>query len=96
MIELLGCRKAYRGQNGQAPVVAVDGFDLTIKTGEFVCILGPSGCGKTTLLKAVAGLVRLDAGAIRIDGQPVVDPGPDRAMVFPHFEIGRAALRERV
>jgi NitT/TauT family transport system ATP-binding protein len=87
MIELHDCRKAYRGQNRQAPVVALDGVDLTIQTGEFVCVLGPSGCGKTTLLKAIAGLVPLDAGLIRIDGQPVTGPGPDRAMVFQHFSL---------
>jgi NitT/TauT family transport system ATP-binding protein len=87
MIELHDCRKAYWGQNRQAPVVALDGVDLTIQTGEFVCMLGPSGCGKTTLLKAIAGLVLPDAGLIRIDGQPVAGPGPDRAMVFQHFAL---------
>jgi NitT/TauT family transport system ATP-binding protein len=87
MIELRACRKTYGGHNGQAPVVALEGLDLTTETEEFVCILGPSGCGKTTLLKVVAGLVTLDAGSVRIDGWPVVKPGPDRAMVFQHFAL---------
>ena len=87
VIELRDCRKTYGGQIGQAPVVALDGVDLTVETEEFVCILGPSGCGKTTLLKAIAGLLHLDAGTIRIDGQPVTNPGPDRAMVFQHFAL---------
>jgi NitT/TauT family transport system ATP-binding protein len=87
MIELRACRKTYGGHNGQAPVVALEGLDLTTETEEFVCILGPSGCGKTTLLKVVAGLVTLDAGSVRIDGRPVVKPGPDRAMVFQHFAL---------
>jgi len=87
MIELRDCRKTYGGHNGQAPVAALDGVDLTIETEEFVCLLGPSGCGKTTLLKAIAGLVSLDAGFVRIDGRPVVGPGPDRAMVFQHFAL---------
>jgi NitT/TauT family transport system ATP-binding protein len=87
MIELLGCRKTYGGANGQAPVAALHGVDLTIETEEFVCLLGPSGCGKTTLLKAIAGLVVLDAGLIRIDGRPVVGPGPERAMVFQQFAL---------
>jgi NitT/TauT family transport system ATP-binding protein len=87
MIELRGCRKIYPSQNGQAPVVALDGVDLTIQTQEFVCLLGPSGCGKTTILKSIAGLVSLDAGEVRIDGVRVTDPGPDRAMVFQHFAL---------
>jgi NitT/TauT family transport system ATP-binding protein len=87
MIELRGCRKTYAGHNGQAPVVALDGLDLTVPTEQFLCLLGPSGCGKTTLLKAIAGLAALDAGSVRIDGQPVVKPGPDRAMVFQHFAL---------
>jgi ABC-type nitrate/sulfonate/bicarbonate transport system ATPase subunit len=87
MIELCACRKTYGGHNGQAPVVALDDLDLTIQTGEFVCVLGPSGCGKTTLLKIIAGLVKLDAGSVRIDGQAIAKPGPDRAMVFQHFAL---------
>jgi NitT/TauT family transport system ATP-binding protein len=87
MIEVRDCRKTYGGANGQEAVVALDGVDLTIRTEEFVCLLGPSGCGKTTLLKAIAGLVPLDAGVVHIDGQSVSEPGPDRAMVFQHFAL---------
>lgn len=87
MIELHGCRKTYSSQHGQPPVPALDGVDLTIRSQEFVCLLGPSGCGKTTLLKIVAGLLPLDEGQVRIDGQPVRGPGPDRAMVFQNFAL---------
>src|SRR5215469_5765117 len=47
---------------------AVNGFDLTVRTGEFYALLGPNGAGKTTILRMVAGLLRPDAGAIRIFG----------------------------
>jgi NitT/TauT family transport system ATP-binding protein len=87
MIEVRGLRKAYPGSNGRAPVVALDGVDLTVQTQEFLCILGPSGCGKTTLLKAIMGLVAPDAGDLRIDGRPALAPGPDRAMVFQNFAL---------
>jgi NitT/TauT family transport system ATP-binding protein len=87
VIELCGVRKTYRSGSGQAPVLALDGVDLTIQPLEFVCVLGPSGCGKTTLLKAIAGLLPLDEGEVRINGQPVTGPGLDRAMVFQQFAL---------
>jgi NitT/TauT family transport system ATP-binding protein len=87
VIELLDCRKTYLARDGQAPVPALGGVDLRIRPEEFVCLLGPSGCGKTTLLKAIAGLIRLDEGEVRIDGRPVTRPGPDRAMVFQDFAL---------
>jgi ABC-2 type transport system ATP-binding protein len=54
---------------------AVDGLDLTVRTGEFYTLLGPNGAGKTTTLRMVAGLLRPDAGAIRIAGiDALTDP----------------------
>jgi ABC-2 type transport system ATP-binding protein len=54
---------------------AVSGFDLTVRTGEFYALLGPNGAGKTTILRMVAGLLRPDAGAIRIFGvDALTDP----------------------
>jgi NitT/TauT family transport system ATP-binding protein len=45
-------------------VVAIEGVSLAVRRGEFVSLLGPSGCGKSTLLKAIAGLVKPEAGHI--------------------------------
>src|ERR1700758_1594820 len=47
---------------------AVDGLDLTVRTGEFYALLGPNGAGKTTTLRMVAGLLRPDQGSISILG----------------------------
>jgi ABC-2 type transport system ATP-binding protein len=47
---------------------AVDGLDLDVQTGEFYALLGPNGAGKTTTLRMIAGLLRPDAGSIRIAG----------------------------
>jgi NitT/TauT family transport system ATP-binding protein len=49
-------------------------------------LLGPSGCGKSTLLKAVAGFIAPRSGEIRLDGQAVERPGPDRIVVFQEFD----------
>jgi ABC-2 type transport system ATP-binding protein len=54
---------------------AVDGLDLAVHTGEFYALLGPNGAGKTTTLRMIAGLLRPDAGLIRIAGiDALADP----------------------
>jgi ABC-2 type transport system ATP-binding protein len=54
---------------------AVDGLDLTVRTGEFYALLGPNGAGKTTTLRMIAGLVRPDAGSISVSGiDALADP----------------------
>ena len=54
---------------------AVDGLDLAVRTGEFYALVGPNGAGKTTTLRMIAGLLRPDAGAIRIgDIDALADP----------------------
>jgi iron(III) transport system ATP-binding protein len=63
-------------------VRAVDGLDLTIEDGRFVCLLGPSGCGKTTTLRILAGLEFPDGGRIRA-GDRVLSDGGSGAFVPP-------------
>src|SRR5688572_33426741 len=48
-------------------------------------LLGPSGCGKSTLLKAIGGFITPCEGEIRLQGQTVSAPGPDRIVVFQEF-----------
>jgi NitT/TauT family transport system ATP-binding protein len=60
----------------------LDDVSLTIRDGEFVCLLGPSGCGKSTLLNIVAGFLTPTSGSVRIDGVEVVGPDPRRIFVF--------------
>ena len=60
----------------------LDGINLNVNDGEFVCIVGTSGCGKSTFLRTIAGLEQPDNGEILLDGQPLSDTGPDRIMVF--------------
>lgn len=75
---------------GYGKTTVLDGLDLSIRKGEFVALLGSSGCGKTTLLRALAGFVKPDAGTIRVDGADVTRLPPDRrgmALVFQSYAL---------
>ncbi len=81
---ITGLTKRYAGQT------VVDNLDLEVQDGEFMTLLGPSGCGKTTTLRAVAGLVEIDAGEIRFDGRLMNDVPPNKrstAMVFQSYAL---------
>lgn len=77
----------YRYPNKNQPVDALNGFQLQIQNGEFLCIIGPSGCGKSTLLRMLSGLDTPDSGEIRIDDSPVKGPGADRMIVFQDYAL---------
>jgi NitT/TauT family transport system ATP-binding protein len=65
----------------------LDDISLEVAAHEFLCIIGTSGGGKTTLLRSVAGLLPTSGGAVRLDGEPVLEPSPRIAMVFQHFGL---------
>jgi NitT/TauT family transport system ATP-binding protein len=74
------------GKNAKAHK-AIEETSIRVEPGEFVCILGPSGCGKSTLLNSVAGYVKPNSGEVRVDGELVTKPGPDRGMVFQQYSL---------
>ncbi len=93
-VECAGVSKAF------GPVQALRATDLTLAVGTLTAVLGPSGCGKTTLLRAIAGFERLDAGTIHVSGQAVAGPGvhlpperrrvtivPQEQALFPHLTV---------
>jgi len=61
-------------------------LELSVREGEFVCLLGPSGCGKSTLLNIMAGFIPPSAGQVLIDDVQV--EGPDSRRVFVFQERG--------
>jgi NitT/TauT family transport system ATP-binding protein len=76
-IDIAGLRKEYLSATGH--VLALDGIDLQVRPGEFLCIVGPSGCGKSTLLRILAGLDRQTSGSITIEAKGWA---VENAMVF--------------
>ena len=84
-IEIRGLSKVFSSDKRR--VVALDGFDMDVADGEFVCLLGPSGCGKTTVLRIVAGLEPATGGSVTVHGKQVSSAGPERGMVFQEFAL---------
>lgn len=75
--------KVYDTPKGAHTVL--DGIDLTVDEGEFVCVIGHSGCGKSTLLDMVSGFRQPSSGEVRLKGEVIERPGPDRMVVFQNY-----------
>ncbi len=80
-LEISNLVKAYPNPFG-AEVKVVDGFNLTVRQGEFISVIGHSGCGKSTVLTMIAGLNEISDGGIVVDGREIAGPAPDRSVVF--------------
>ncbi len=72
---------------GKPETVAVEGFSLDVRQGEFLVIVGPSGCGKTTVLNVLAGLESASEGTVTIDERAITGPGPDRGVMFQDYAL---------
>lgn len=69
---MIECRGVSFSYDGAAP--ALDGIDLSIKDGEFFCILGGNGSGKSTFAKHLNALLQPDAGTVCVNGMDASDP----------------------
>ena len=84
-LKLTDVAKTYGGT-----VDVLKHINLDIKTGELIVFVGPSGCGKSTLLRMIAGLEKITAGTLEIDGMVVNDVPPAQrgiAMVFQSYAL---------
>ena len=86
-VRITGLNMIYVSDRLERSVTALEDIDLSIATGEFVCLLGPSGCGKTTLLNLIAGFLHPTSGSVLVDGVSVDGPGPERGVVFQEYGI---------
>jgi NitT/TauT family transport system ATP-binding protein len=85
LLDLQQVTKAYGRDSKQ--FVAVQDVSLSLKAGEFVCLLGPAGCGKSTLLRIITGLNMASAGMVLYRGQPLKGVNPYATIVFQTFAL---------
>ena len=70
MLEIRNVTKIFNPGTINAKV-ALDDLSLTLNDGDFVTVIGGNGAGKSTMLNAIAGVFKIDAGSILIDGEDI-------------------------
>jgi len=85
IVELINVSKSYG--EGSQKIGILNKINLSVKQGEFIAIVGFSGSGKSTLISIIAGLIKADNGAVLKYGQPILEPGPDRGVVFQNYSL---------
>ncbi len=81
-IEVRDLWMTFPGKRKGEQVHVLESVNLSVKRGEFVCIVGPSGCGKSTLLNIIGGFLQQTSGSVLVEGKPVTGPDPKRIFVF--------------
>ncbi|TBR59410.1 bacitracin ABC transporter ATP-binding protein [Westiellopsis prolifica IICB1] len=84
-LEIKDVSKVYPTKNG--PFTVLDGVNLNVGEGEFICVIGHSGCGKSTLLNMVSGFNHPTDGQVLLEGKAITKPGPDRMVVFQNYAL---------
>ncbi|MBW4665534.1 MAG: nitrate ABC transporter ATP-binding protein [Chroococcus sp. CMT-3BRIN-NPC107] len=78
--------KVYPTAN-KGTYTVLEGVNLTVAEGEFICVIGHSGCGKSTLLNMVSGFTTPSSGRVELNSQAITQPGPDRMVVFQNYAL---------
>ena len=93
MLEIRDVKTSY------GKIAALKGVSLDIHDGGLTCLLGPNGAGKTTLIWTIAGILKAQAGSMKIDGEnilglkahQIVSKGivtvPENRLVFPDMSV---------
>ncbi|PIG92576.1 ABC transporter ATP-binding protein [Gloeocapsopsis sp. IPPAS B-1203] len=84
-LEVCNLNKSFTTQRKQ--LVVLQNINFQLYPSEFVCVVGASGCGKSTLINIIAGLLPPTSGEVKVDGEVVLGPGPDRGMVFQNYTL---------
>ena len=84
-VNIEGVSKIYPTPTGSYTVL--ENVNLTVKEGEFICVIGHSGCGKSTLLNMVSGFAQPTTGSVTVAGKTITEPGPDRMVVFQNYAL---------
>ncbi|MEP9367284.1 ABC transporter ATP-binding protein [Xanthobacter sp. VNH20] len=80
-IDLVNVTRRFVTPDGKM-MTALRDFTMSVKAGEFACVVGPTGCGKSTTLNLVTGLAPPSAGEVRVMGEPVTGIRRDIGFVF--------------
>lgn len=88
VLETKNLSKIYGGKGRGISVKALDGFNMSIKTGEFVGVMGPSGSGKTTLLNILATIDSPSSGEVLVNGQNPYRLEEDELAIFRRKNLG--------
>jgi putative ABC transport system ATP-binding protein len=86
VVDIRGVEKSFGA--GAARLHVLKQVDLQARNGEILMLVGPSGCGKTTLLSAIAGTLRPDAGTITVFGKPLHSMSGSALTAFRASHIG--------
>lgn len=84
-LQISNASKSFSTSSGVTEVLS--NINLEVERGEFVAIVGYSGSGKTTLINLISGFVKPDRGTVKVDGEYVTGPGPDRMLIFQNYSL---------
>lgn len=85
---ILSMRNVCKGfGSGVTRTEVLTNINLNVREGEFLAVVGFSGSGKSTFMKMLAGLEQPDTGELLMEGAPIVEPNPERGLVFQNYSL---------